>query len=191
MLRACAGRNDLLYGVVDDSPSDTGLSLLQDTGVPYLGSVADLVTDTPECDYLIAIADPHVRATLDAHLMSRGLPPGVFVDPSAAVGTRVPLGPGTIVMSGAQVSVGARTGRHAHVHVNATIGHDTQLGDFASVYPNGSVAGSCRIGKGSTIGANATVIQGLTVGSDSMVGAGSVVTRNVASGLVVKGVPAR
>ena len=44
---------------------------------------------------------------------------------------------------------------------------------------------------GASIGANATIICGVRIGAGALVGAGSVVTRNVPSGMLVVGNPAR
>jgi len=45
--------------------------------------------------------------------------------------------------------------------------------------------------KGASIGANSTIICGVTIGENALVGAGSVVTKDVPSGAVVAGSPAR
>ncbi|MBI2759424.1 MAG: N-acetyltransferase [Chloroflexi bacterium] len=47
------------------------------------------------------------------------------------------------------------------------------------------------IKRGASIGSNATILCGVTVGERAIVGAGSVVTRDVPSGAVVAGNPAR
>jgi len=47
------------------------------------------------------------------------------------------------------------------------------------------------IRQGASIGSGATLLGGITVGENAMVGAGSVVTRDVPSGVVVAGNPAR
>lgn len=47
------------------------------------------------------------------------------------------------------------------------------------------------IKKGASIGSNATILCGITVGEGAIVGAGSVVTRDVPSGVVVAGNPAK
>jgi acetyltransferase-like isoleucine patch superfamily enzyme len=39
------------------------------------------------------------------------------------------------------------------------------------------------------VGAAATILQNLTVGKSTVIGAGAVVTKDVPSGVVVKGVP--
>jgi acetyltransferase-like isoleucine patch superfamily enzyme len=45
--------------------------------------------------------------------------------------------------------------------------------------------------KGASIGSNATILCGTTVGEGAIVGAGSVVTKDVPSGVIVAGNPAR
>ncbi len=48
-----------------------------------------------------------------------------------------------------------------------------------------------HIGRGSLIGMGAIVLEGVKVGAGSIVGAGAVVTKDVPSGVVVAGVPAK
>jgi acetyltransferase-like isoleucine patch superfamily enzyme len=50
---------------------------------------------------------------------------------------------------------------------------------------------STVIQKGASIGSNATILCGVTVGASAIVGAGSVVTKDVPSGVIVAGNPAR
>ena len=48
-----------------------------------------------------------------------------------------------------------------------------------------------RVCKGATIGAGSTILPGLTIGENAMIGAGSVVTKDVPSGEIWAGNPAR
>ena len=48
-----------------------------------------------------------------------------------------------------------------------------------------------RIKRGSSIGANSVILPSVTVGEDALIGAGSVVTKDVPSGAIVAGNPAR
>jgi len=50
---------------------------------------------------------------------------------------------------------------------------------------------SVRVRRGASIGSGAVILCGVTIGEGALVGAGAVVTRDVASGEIVAGVPAR
>ena len=47
------------------------------------------------------------------------------------------------------------------------------------------------VGKGASIGSGAIILCGISIGAEAMIGAGAVVTRDVSTGEVVAGVPAR
>ena len=50
---------------------------------------------------------------------------------------------------------------------------------------------STRVCKGASIGANSTICPGVTIGEGAMVGAGSVVTKDIPSGELWVGNPAK
>lgn len=54
-----------------------------------------------------------------------------------------------------------------------------------------AVVRDTRIGEGCWIGANTTIISGIDIGSGVVVASGSVVVKNIDSGLLVAGVPAK
>ena len=65
--------------------------------------------------------------------------------------------------------------------------HDASLFMKYNVYKVGKVV----IGDNVFLGANAIIMPGVTVGDNVIIGAGAVVTKDVESGLVVAGTPAR
>lgn len=83
--------------------------------------------------------------------------------------------------------IGARTWLMKHVHV----GHDATIGEDCELAPGAVIGGYCVIGDGVKVGINACVKPFVHVGDHARVGAGAVVVRNVASGDVVAGNPAR
>lgn len=65
--------------------------------------------------------------------------------------------------------------------------HDASLFIKYNIYKVGKVV----IGNNVFLGANAIIMPGVTIGDDVIIGAGSIVTRDIKSGLVVAGVPAK
>lgn len=103
-----------------------------------------------------------------------------------------------------------RVGRNVFINQGCTlndiggieIGDDVLIGPRVSLISSGHpldptrrrrqiVAAPIVIRRNVWLAAGATVLQGVTVGEDSVVAAGAVVTRDVPSGTLVAGVPAR
>ncbi|MGN9813137.1 acetyltransferase [Micromonospora sp. BQ11] len=178
-------------GFVDDRPSEVNLKRVQRLDVPYLGGLDRLRDLPPDTHLVIGIGDPRVRRAVGGRLAGPGLPAASVVHPDATVGPDLTHGAGLVVFAGARVTTNVTLGRHVHLNQNATVGHDSRLDDYVSVNPLAAVSGDCHLAEGVLIGTNAAVLQGLRVGAGSVVGAGACVVRDVADGVVVKGVPAR
>jgi len=81
-------------------------------------------------------------------------------------------------------------------HVEVTDGvrfitHDGAVWVLRDESPNIDVLAPITVEDNVFIGMNAIILPGVTIGSNSVIAAGAVVTKNVASGTVVAGVPAR
>jgi acetyltransferase-like isoleucine patch superfamily enzyme len=120
------------------------------------------------------------------------------------------LSRGTSLRSdGGRITVGFNTFVNKDCQIvsmrSIAIGRDCLIAERVSIYDHdhgfsdpgvpfcrqGFVTAPVEIGDNVWIGANAVILKGVTIGSGSIVAAGAVVTKNVPSGVVVAGNPAR
>lgn len=80
---------------------------------------------------------------------------------------------------------GTKIDHHAHVAHNCVVGHDTMICAHAVL------CGSSKVGDRCFIGVGALIKEAVTIGNDVIVGLGAVVIRDVPSGEIVVGNPAR
>jgi acetyltransferase-like isoleucine patch superfamily enzyme len=71
------------------------------------------------------------------------------------------------------------------------ITHDGAVGVFRHLYPDMELIGTIRVGSNVFIGAHTIILPGVCIGDNVVVGAGSVVTKDIPSGVVAAGNPAR
>lgn len=124
-------------------------------------------------------------------LAARGCAPLTVVHSRAFVAGDAQVGEGSQVLALAAVCTGARLGSAVIVNTSASIDHDCVVGDGVHIAPGATIAGQVRIDDFAFIGAGAVVLPNLHIGAGAIVGAGAVVTRDVASGDIVVGNPAR
>ena len=157
--------------------------------VRFMG--APIVSRHPESKLTLA---PNVRLNSDTRANELGcfqpcvlrtLAPGATLELGEGVGLS-----GAVVCAGKDISIGRNTivGSGAMIVDNDfhRLGDD---GGWKTDYQTS--ARPVKIGESVFIGARAIVLKGVTIGDRAVIGAGAVVTRDVASGTIVAGNPAR
>lgn len=189
IIDACVAQGEAFefVGFLDDGMVDE--SLLARRGARHLGPSAYL--SEMDVAFLIGIASPSARRSIDELAGSRGRVPMSVAHPSATQGLDNRIGPGAILCAGARMTTHITVGRHLHLHVNATIGHDCVIGDYVTISPAATISGNVTLGDAVTVGTGANVIQGVTIGDGATVGAGAVVLGDLPPGVTAVGVPAK
>lgn len=191
-VNAAAGRPHWrLEGVADDAPTNVNLERQGVRGIPYLGTVDQIIAARERPAYVIGIGSPWVRKTIANKLDLVGFTAAKIVHPSATVGSETRVGEGTVILAGVRITTKITLRRHVHINPNVTDGHDSVLHDFVSLNPGSAVSGDCIVGEGALIGVNAVVLNQLSVGAWSVVGGGARAVRSVRGGSVVIGAPAK
>ena len=178
-------------GFLDDDPTKHGTGLLD---IPVLGSTISLEATAEKAGataVALGFGDNQVREEYFARALAAGLAVPNLTHPSAVISRHAELGRGVVILAGAIVNPGAVIEDNVCVNTRAAVDHDCRVGAHAHILPSAVLTGNVRIGRFATVGANAVVTPGLRLGEGAVVGSGAVVTRDVASGAVVAGNPAR
>ena len=114
------------------------------------------------------------------------------------------IGDDVKVWNNAVIDYGCTIGDRVKIHSNCYVGQLTTIEDDVFLAPGVSLANDPHPGSethlcmrgptikaGAQIGMNATILPFVTIGERALVGAGAVVTRDVPSGMIVVGNPAR
>lgn len=105
--------------------------------------------------------------------------PGVWISPSAKLGTGLYLAHGSVVSSGAEIR------NHSMLNFQVVVGHDAVIGSHCALNPGASIGGGVKIGDGCVLGANSFVFQGKSIGERSKIDALTYVDRDIPPGSIV------
>jgi sugar O-acyltransferase (sialic acid O-acetyltransferase NeuD family) len=182
-----------VVGLFHSNPDSIDMCRFRGRNVEVMASaeIKRMVNADPELRFVAGVGYPTARrdvVDMFSHIVD---PVAALVHRSAAIGTAVELGRGSVVLAQTSISPCVNIGDHSYVSHGALIGHDTIVGDYVSLMPGSSVSGDCWIGAEATIGTNATILEKVKVGEGAVVGAGAVVTGDVEAGVVVVGAPAK
>jgi sugar O-acyltransferase (sialic acid O-acetyltransferase NeuD family) len=179
-----------IAGYLDDDPARFGTMI---DGVPVLGEIG-LIGGLPDVFVVVCTGRPHNYVSRPRIVESLGLPPeryATIIHPSASVSSTSRIGPGTVVLAQTVLTANVTVGAHVAVMPHVVLTHDDVIEDFVTIAAGVCLGGGAHAGRCAYIGAGALVREHTSIGAGALVGMGTVVTRDVPSGEVWAGVPAR
>lgn len=177
-----------IIACVDDAPSE---SRLFENSIPIKKIEEINQYDLKQTGFILSVLSPKGRESLSSRIIKSGgkfiafIDHSSFISPSAIIGTGCTFLPNSFIMNKSFI------GNYVHVHFNSVIGHDVIVGDYCSFAPQCVIGGYCNIGKNVTFGMGAKVLPKVKIGDFAIIGAGAVVTKDVPTGAVVGGNPAK
>ena len=183
-LLSCAGLSP--FGFIDDVSASRTLD-----GLPVLNSSDPAWLSLINFQFVVAIGDNRIRASIFERLITRGGTPLTVLHPNSIVSKRSKIGPGTVVMAGAIVNSGAEVGTNCILNTGSSVDHDCRLGNHVHLCPGVRLAGSVLVGTHTMLGTGCCVAPGMNIGSGTIVGAGAVVIRDLPDSCCAFGNPAR
>ncbi len=110
---------------------------------------------------------------------------------SVRIGSNSIVGKGCVLGYNSVIDCDVSIGDFVTIQENVVIGHDVAIGDNCMIDSFSFLGGFSKIGKNVTIHTSAVIVPKIVVEDESVVNAGSVVIRNVKSGSIVMGNPAK
>ncbi|HOY21392.1 MAG TPA: hypothetical protein PLC89_29025 [Haliscomenobacter sp.] len=164
-------------------------------GYPVLGRIADIPRFIKEGYFFaFAIHMTNRNYLTEAVFLRCNLPndrlPNI-ISKRAFLAPTVELAPGACVMQFASISQNAKIGQCTILAPHALVGHDTMIGPLCHISSTSVVGSRINIGKVVTIGLHATVIEFCNIGDYALVGAASLVLKDIPSGQIWVGHPAK
>jgi sugar O-acyltransferase (sialic acid O-acetyltransferase NeuD family) len=185
-------RSDEVAGFVDRDPAKKGQTFL---GKPVLGDLTFVIEQNRhrQSPFCICLSEQRFD---ERHQYMRWLAEvnatfASIVSRRSIVSSSAQIQPGSIVFPGVIINAGTQVGTCVTLYTSALIDHDCTIANNVEISPRVAMAGSVSVGGAAFLGMNATILPNVAIGPNSVVGAGAVVTRDVASGDVVAGNPAR
>lgn len=177
----------ILKGFLDDDihklDSFNGYPPIIDTIMDYKISKDDV--------FVCALGDVKIKKKVINTILSKGGEFITLISKDAYIGQNVEMGKGCIICPTARIHCDVRMGDFVTLQPFSVLGHDVQIGNWSHVNNYADCGGASVIGNEVIINTHSFILPLVTIGDGAAIGAGSIVLRNVPSGIVMFGNPAK
>jgi sugar O-acyltransferase (sialic acid O-acetyltransferase NeuD family) len=140
---------------------------------------------------VITLDDVKLREKLYEKYKANGFSFTQVISHKAMISKYATIREGAIIQNGANIGPGVSIGKLTKINVNANIMHDGEIGDFNTIAPNAVTLGYIKTGPNVFLGSNAVLLPHVKISNNVIIGAGAVVTKNLESGYIYTGCPAK
>lgn len=144
-----------------------------------------------EDQIVIANGNPKMKSKIYSRLIYNNIEPTTLIDKTSIISKSANFKSGLIAMPYCSISSFAELSFNITVNYNSNIGHHTKIGNNSFISSMVNIGGNVKIGSNVFIGMGVQIKEGVTIGDEAVVAMGSVVHKNVPSGLIAMGNPAR
>jgi len=144
-----------------------------------------------DCIAAIGGSNGEARVSITKLMESYGFKSRSLIHKSVVISSFANIGKSVQLLAGSIVGAFASIGDCTIINSGANVDHDCSIGKGCHLAPCSTLAGEVTIDDYVFIGTNATILPRLCISTGAIVGAGAVVTKDVMSGAVVAGNPAR
>ena len=139
----------------------------------------------------VAVADPKGRSAVCDRVAKAGYSFYTAIHPTAHIDSTAIIGDGPCIRRDVLVGPRVVIGSNVHIQARTAVSHDSVVGDCSHIAFGCIVNGGTSVGERVYIGSGAIIRERTQIGEDSIVSMGAVVLKDVPSGMVVMGNPAR
>jgi sugar O-acyltransferase (sialic acid O-acetyltransferase NeuD family) len=144
-----------------------------------------------DCIAAIGGVNGEARETMTQFMESHGFKPRSLIHKTAVISPTADIGKSIQLLAASTIGAFASIGDYSIINSGANVDHDCTIGKNCHLAPRAALAGEITVEDNVFIGINATILPRLRIGLGATVGAGAVVTKDVSTGVVVTGNPAR
>jgi sugar O-acyltransferase (sialic acid O-acetyltransferase NeuD family) len=165
-------------------------------GTQVISLVEFLKIDAEKKYLTCAVAESKARATVKNRIQNSAILDWSVMAENSVVMDEVTIGLGSILSPFVTIGSNVTIGSSFHANLYSYVGHDCLIGDFVTFAPGVKCNGNVVIDNYAYLGAGAIVRPGRTgkplrIGEGAIIGMGAVVTKDVPSGVMIFGNPAK